>query len=185
MANQNPSTPVKVPSSAANYTPATLDPDLRSQINSILIRDGHVQKIQEHLLHSLNAHPSNWPTQIQTHALALLRSGEISNFPTLLQRVIEDLRQDTAKAAAAAAAAAAAGSSSTTSAATNGATDAVAVNGKKTTNGAAAAAAGESNGNSNGSTLSLAVPQSVIDEALKITRESLEAVCDIDENGMT
>lgn len=39
-----PSTPVKVPSSAANYTPATLDPDLRSQINTVLLRDGHVAK---------------------------------------------------------------------------------------------------------------------------------------------
>jgi len=45
MAGQNtPSTPVKVPSSAASYTPATLDPDLRSQINTLLIRDGHVAK---------------------------------------------------------------------------------------------------------------------------------------------
>jgi hypothetical protein len=44
MANQNPSTPVKVPSSAANHTAATLDPDLRSQINSILIKEGHVTK---------------------------------------------------------------------------------------------------------------------------------------------
>jgi hypothetical protein len=44
MASQNPSTPVKVPSSAASYTAATLDPDLRSQINSILIKEGHVTK---------------------------------------------------------------------------------------------------------------------------------------------
>lgn len=42
--SQRPSTPVKVPSSAADYTPATLDPDLRSQINTILLRDGHVPK---------------------------------------------------------------------------------------------------------------------------------------------
>lgn len=40
----NSSTPVKVPSSAANYTAATLDPDLRSQINTVLLRDGHVSK---------------------------------------------------------------------------------------------------------------------------------------------
>ncbi len=40
----NPSTPVKVPPSAANYTAATLDPDLRSQINSILIKEGHVTR---------------------------------------------------------------------------------------------------------------------------------------------
>jgi hypothetical protein len=42
--SQQPSTPVKVPSSAANNTPATLDPDLRSQINTVLLRDGHVTK---------------------------------------------------------------------------------------------------------------------------------------------
>lgn len=42
--SNNPVTPVKVPSSAANYTPATLDPDLRSQINTVLLRDGHVSK---------------------------------------------------------------------------------------------------------------------------------------------
>ena len=40
----NPSTPVKVPPSAANYTAATLDPDLRSQINSTLIKEGHVTR---------------------------------------------------------------------------------------------------------------------------------------------
>lgn len=42
--SQPPSTPVKVPSAAANYTPATLDPDLRSQINTTLLRDGHVPR---------------------------------------------------------------------------------------------------------------------------------------------
>jgi hypothetical protein len=44
MSSQNPATPVKVPSAAANYTAATLDPDLRSQINSLLIKEGHVTK---------------------------------------------------------------------------------------------------------------------------------------------
>lgn len=43
MASSN-SMPVKVPSSAASYTPATLDPDLRSQINTLLIKDGHINK---------------------------------------------------------------------------------------------------------------------------------------------
>lgn len=46
--SQRPSTPVKVPSSAANYTPATLDPDLRSQINTILLKDGHITKLVAH-----------------------------------------------------------------------------------------------------------------------------------------
>jgi hypothetical protein len=44
MSNNSPSTPVKVPSSAANHTQATLDQDLRSQINTVLLRDGHVSK---------------------------------------------------------------------------------------------------------------------------------------------
>lgn len=42
--SQKPSTPVKVPPTASSYTPATLDPDLRSQINAVLLRDGHVTK---------------------------------------------------------------------------------------------------------------------------------------------
>lgn len=42
--SQQPATPVKVPSAVANNTPATLDPDLRSQINTVLLRDGHVTK---------------------------------------------------------------------------------------------------------------------------------------------
>jgi hypothetical protein len=32
---------------------------------------------------------------------------------------------------------------------------------------------------------SLAVPQTVVDEALKITRECLESVCEVDESGAT
>ncbi|KAK3333964.1 hypothetical protein B0T19DRAFT_142413 [Cercophora scortea] len=171
MAAQPPSTPVKVPPSAANYTPATLDPELRSQINSLLIKEGHVVKIQEQLLHSLNAHPTNWPTAVQNHALALLRSGEISTFPALLRRVIEDVRQDTALAPA----------SAPKASTTNGTAE---VNGsaKKSANGGTPAPAdGGPHGNGNtsaaaggGSTLSLAVPQSVVEDALKVTRESLE-----------
>ena len=42
--SQPPATPVKVPPSAASYTAATLDPDLRSNINARLILDGHVAK---------------------------------------------------------------------------------------------------------------------------------------------
>jgi hypothetical protein len=44
--SQQPSTPVKVPSSAASYTPATVDADLRSQINTVLLRDGHINKYE-------------------------------------------------------------------------------------------------------------------------------------------
>ncbi|KAL2127925.1 hypothetical protein VTI74DRAFT_9988 [Chaetomium olivicolor] len=164
MASQNPSTPVKVPSSAANYTAATLDPDLRSQINSILIKEGHVTKIQDQLLHALHAHQSNWPTVVQNHALSLLRSGEATSFPALLRRVLEDVRQDTALAP----------NNTNGGAAVNG----EGVNGKKSevTNGAPT-----NNGTS--ARPSLAVPQTVVDEALKVTRECLDSVCEMEENG--
>ncbi|KAJ4857318.1 hypothetical protein T069G_08215 [Trichoderma breve] len=158
--SQRPSTPVKVPPSAANYTPATLDPDLRSQINTILLKDGHVTKIQEALLHALNSNSSNWPTAIQNHALTLLRSGEVTTFPALLRRVLDDVRE---------------GQPSTSSSSTSSA------NGKSsaTTNG---------NGDTkktNGASekLPLAIPTSVIEEALRITRESLDAVVEIEEKG--
>lgn len=35
---------------------------------------------------------------IQEHALELLRSGECNTFPTLMERVLEDVRRDTAEA---------------------------------------------------------------------------------------
>lgn len=118
-----PSTPVKVPSAAASYTPATLDPDLRSQINMVLIRDGHVSRIQDYLLHILHADNANWPATVQAHALQLLRTGECLSFPALMERVLDDVRTDP----------------------------------------------------------QFAVPQAVIDEALRATRESLDMVCEIEE----
>ena len=57
------------------------------------------------------------------------------------------------------------------------------VNGKKQANGA-----DTTNGNVPTATTtasSLAVPQAVINDALKVTRESLEMVCDIEANGAT
>ncbi|KAI1878543.1 uncharacterized protein JN550_000725 [Neoarthrinium moseri] len=154
-----PSTPVKVPSSAATYTPATLDTDLRSQINSLLIKDGHIEKIQETLLHSLNSHPSNWPTNVQQHALQLLRSGEVSTFPALIRRVLEDVRHDMQAKAG--------------DDATKNGTE---VNGA-TTNGKSKAVNGTSSENS------LAIPSVIVDDVLKVARESLGAVCEIDEAG--
>ncbi|KAM7194990.1 hypothetical protein V8F20_007716 [Naviculisporaceae sp. PSN 640] len=171
MANQNPATPVKVPPSAANYTPATLDSDLRSQINATLLKEGHIGKIQDYLLHSLNAHSSNWPTTIQNHATSLLRSGEVTTFPALLRRVMEDIRHDTALGGGLAAKASN----------TNGTAE---VNGsnKKSANGESA-----SNGTSAGGpgAPSLAVPQAVVEDAIKVTRECLEMVCEIDDSGAT
>ncbi|KAK0753461.1 hypothetical protein B0T18DRAFT_316489 [Schizothecium vesticola] len=159
MTSQNPATPIKVPASAANYTMATLDPELRTQINQALIDDGLVTKIQDHLLHSLHAHPANWPTAVENHAIALLRSGEVTTFPALLRRVIEDVRRDTSLAPT-----------------TNGAE----ANGKKS-NGTPAPAAADSNGSP--AAPNLALPSSVVEDALKVTRESLETVCSFAENG--
>lgn len=39
-----PTTPVRVPKAASNYSPTTQDPELRSQINMTLLRDGHITK---------------------------------------------------------------------------------------------------------------------------------------------
>ncbi|WYZ40139.1 hypothetical protein EsH8_IV_000480 [Colletotrichum jinshuiense] len=169
MSSQTPSTPVKVPPSAANHSAATLDPELRSQINTLLLKDGHVTKIQEQLLHSLHANQANWPTLVQGHALNLLRTGEVTTFPELLRRVLDDVRQDTLNPSA--------GSPSKSK--TNGA-DKDKDKDKKT-NGTASStpapgAAGDSNAPPN-----LAIPSTVIDEAIKVTCESLEAVCEIDD----
>ncbi|KAK4137799.1 hypothetical protein BT67DRAFT_453999 [Trichocladium antarcticum] len=173
MSNQNPPTPVKVPSSAANYTAATLDQDLRSELNSLLISEGHVTKIQEHLLHSLHSNHSNWPTTVQNHALALLRSGEITTFPALLRRVIEDVRQDTAL-----------GPSAANGASSSEESGGGVVNGSKKTDAANGNASNGAAGHGSNRP-SLAVPQSVVEEALKVTRESLDTVCEIDDSGTT
>jgi len=171
--SQAPTTPVKVPSSAASYSAATLDPDLRSQINTLLLRDGHVTRIQEALLHALNAHQSNWPTAIRSHALSLLRSGDVTSYPELLRTVLDDVRSGTEASLAATVTA----NGNTTAVSTSN-TNGESSSSSKQTNGST------SNGNGSGSGgTTLAVPQSVIDEALAVTRESLEAVCEIDENG--
>lgn len=39
-----PTTKLRIPSAAASYTPATMDPDLRSQLNMLLINGGHDKK---------------------------------------------------------------------------------------------------------------------------------------------
>ncbi|RDL39674.1 Uncharacterized protein BP5553_04014 [Venustampulla echinocandica] len=152
--DSEPTTPVRVPKAVSTYTPTTQDPDLRSQINTVLLRDGHISKIQETLIHALHASPTNWPTVIQDHALALLRSGEISTFPALMSRVLEDIREDSIAARQ-------------REGQTNGA------NGNSKT--------GEKGGGKgkgqNG--VSLALPKSVVEEGVKITRECLELVCEV------
>ena len=153
-------------------------------------------RIQDQLLHSLHSHPTNWPTLIQNHALDLLRSGEVTTFPALLRRVMDDVRHDNAAAAGGAKA-------------TNGTSE---VNGssgsagKKAANGgrasttddgdgddggdASAGADGEHTGQIQrrgrgqaGAAPSLALPPSVVEDALRVTRESLEMVCEIEDTG--
>lgn len=117
-------------------------------------------RIQEVLLHALNANTTNWPTAIQNHALALLRSGEITTFPALINQVLDDVREQTA-------------ASNASSSSASGANGKAATNGdSKKVNGAAGA-----------EKLSLAVPTSVVEEAMKITRECLDAVCEIEPSG--
>lgn len=113
------------------------------------------KRIQDALLHALNSNSSNWPTQIQSHALTLLRSGEITTYPALLRRILDDVREATTS-----------NSSSTNGKTPNG--DAKKVNGSTTPS------ADKPN---------LAVPAAVVEEALRVTRESLEAVCEIDDHG--
>ncbi|KAI1777705.1 hypothetical protein F4818DRAFT_439035 [Hypoxylon cercidicola] len=165
-------TPIKVPPSATAYTPATQDADLRSQINSLLYKEGYVTKIQDTLLHSLDAHPSNWPSAVQSHALTLLRTGEVTTFPALVRRVLEDVRHDTAAANAGSEPSSGNGKANGE---TNGASS-----GGSSTNG---------NGNKNGSASdgggggggSLALPEAVVDAVLKVTRDCLDAVCEVDD----
>ncbi|KAI0486887.1 hypothetical protein F4859DRAFT_317595 [Xylaria cf. heliscus] len=183
-----PATPAKVPASAATYTPATQDADLRSQINSLLLREGHATKIQERFLHSLDAHSSNWPSAIQSHALALLRSGEVSTFPALVRRVIEDVQRDTATAAATVTNSNNNNNNNTQTSSTNANESSTAnkdgVNGATPVNGAGRTAAGV-NGSAAGAdgTTALAIPTAVVEAVLKVVRESLEDVCEIDPDG--
>lgn len=121
----------------------------------------HVTRIKDEFLHSLNSHPSNWPSTIEAHALALLRSGEATTFPVLLKRVLEDVRHDTqAKATAA-------------EEGKNGEANGTATNGnnKKAANGAASDAN------------NLAIPATVVQDLLRVTREHLDDVVEIDEEG--
>ncbi|KAI9649410.1 hypothetical protein NHQ30_001986 [Ciborinia camelliae] len=158
-----PTTPVRVSKSAANYTSTTQDPDLRSQINAILLKDGHVSKIQETLLHALHSSPTNWPTQIQTHALTLLRSGNYTTFPVLIAKVLEDIRADTLAL-----------TPSSSMSATNGLTNGALEGKEKKDKENSSKGRGERG-------QSLALPKSVVDEGVRITRESLEAVCEVVE----
>ncbi|KAK0113218.1 hypothetical protein ONS95_014913 [Cadophora gregata] len=184
-----PTTPVRVPKAASTYTPTTQDADLRSQINSVLLRDGHITKIHDTLLHTLHSHPQNWPTLLQNHALSLLRSGTCTTFPDLMTRVLQDIKDDTEASAAHQQAQSQINSSSSSTTAgsqsssllkgkSNGVTTTTGSNGKfgkkKGEDGGMFVGKGEGG-------QSLALPRSVVEEGVKITRECLEAVCEVDE----
>jgi hypothetical protein len=117
-------------------------------------------RIQETLLHALNASPQNWPTLIQNHALNLLRSGECTTFPVLMSRVLSDIKSDTQLR------------DSTTSTSTN----------SLTTNGIKGKKKEDEVRNGKGENgQSLALPKNVVDEGVRITRECLEMVCEVVE----
>ncbi|KAK0673812.1 hypothetical protein QBC41DRAFT_102819 [Cercophora samala] len=170
MSNNNPSTPVRIPHSAASYTAATLDPEIRTQINALLIKEGHVTKIQDHLLHTLHSNQANWPTLVENHARDLLRSGEITTFPALIKKVMDDIRHDTALAP----------SGKTNGTPAPGGDENGTPNGAKNVNvngNGIRAAAGKGEAGQ-----SLALPQAVVDDALRVTREALEQVCEVEED---
>ncbi|RKF57068.1 hypothetical protein OnM2_077006 [Erysiphe neolycopersici] len=170
--NREPTSPVRVPKAVSNYTASTIDTETRSSVNSRLLVDGHIPKIHDALLHALHASPTNWPTLIQNHALSLLRSGECTTFHEVLERVLEDIHVDTVVARSSV--------SQTPDLSSNGHSG-----GEKRS---------ESNGTKNfkgmeGSTSSsnsenrqsLVIPPNVVEEGIRITRECLETMCEIDD----
>ncbi|KAI9840391.1 MAG: hypothetical protein M1837_001649 [Sclerophora amabilis] len=68
-----------------------LTPALRSDINASLLAGGQVEKIQSHLLTLLSQ--SSWPSSIRQLCLSLLRSGEVTSYAQLVQRVREEVRK--------------------------------------------------------------------------------------------
>ncbi|KAJ2899045.1 hypothetical protein MKZ38_003446 [Zalerion maritima] len=169
-------TPVKVPPAASSYSNATQDPDLRSQVNQLLLSNGDASKIQDHLLHSLDSHPTNWPQTVQAHALSLLRSGEFTTFPALLRRVLDDIKQETQNAATSKNGTANGEGSSVGGATTNGAT----------TNGTTVTSTGPGapmpkKAASLEAPPSLAVPNQVVEDALKATQDCLEKIVRMDD----
>lgn len=94
----------------------------------------------------------------------------MTTFPALLRRVIEDVRHETALGGGLAAKANTNGNSEV-----NG-SNKKSANGEATNNGTSAGGSGAP---------SLAVPQAVVEDAIKVTRECLEMVCEIDDSGAT
>lgn len=144
----------------------------------------HCHRIQEHLLYTLNSQPTNWPTQVQNRALALLRSGDVTTFPQLLKQVLEEVRKETSlKPISSSANGASNGesSSSSSSVQVNGNSS----GGNKKTNGASGnnpgPGPGEASNLHQNTTTSLALPQIAVDEAMKVTKEALLDVASFEE----
>ncbi len=89
---------ILLPASTSPCSARTMDAALRSQINTMLLREGHVASIHSSLLYGLQADAANWPTLIQAHALAVLRAGEATTFPALVDRVLRDIMRDSSPA---------------------------------------------------------------------------------------
>ncbi|KAI9049016.1 hypothetical protein LZ554_006865 [Drepanopeziza brunnea f. sp. 'monogermtubi'] len=173
-------TPVRVPKAASNYSPTTQDPELRSQINMTLLRDGHITKIHDTLLHTLHAHPANWPTTLQAHALSLLRSGKYTSFPELMRRVLQDIKDDTLAQEAFAQNASPSTSTNPTATTANSSKASGKVNGVSNVKRRPGEDVPGFRGRGEGG-VSLALPRVVVEEGVKITRECLELVCEVPE----
>lgn len=154
-------------------------------------------RIHDTLLHTLHSHPQNWPTLLQNHALSLLRSGTCTTFPDLMTRVLQDIKADTEASAAHQKAQSQSQSqsqiNSSSSSTTASSSTAQSSLGKGKPNGVATTTTGSNGkfkkkGDEGGAFVgrgeggqSLALPRGVVEEGVRITRECLEAVCEVDE----
>lgn len=123
-------------------------------------------RIQEHLLHALHAHASNWPTIVQSHALSLLRSGEVATFPALVQHVLDDIKRE-----------AQASRNTSGSLSTSVNSKIASANGISNTNGSIMS----QKNHKLESGASLIIPTRVIEEAIKVTQEHLEGICEMEQ----
>ncbi|CCU75145.1 hypothetical protein BGHDH14_bgh03522 [Blumeria hordei DH14] len=165
-----PTTPVRIPKSISNYTTSTLDPEMRSSVNSRLLADGHISKIHDTLLHALHASHTDWPTLIQRRALSLLRSGECTTFHEVLERVLKDIHADTINTRSS--------SEVTRSNPTRNGHDGIDKNTRSIDKNRAKSGVDSIVSTDKGHGLS--VPLKVVEEGLKVTRECLEIVCEVD-----
>lgn len=123
---------------------------------------------------------------MQNRALALLRSGEVTTFPVLLKQILDEVRKETAAGpqpkGTTSGSSSANGNAESGGSTNNGA--GTQVNGSKKHTGPGPGEA--SNLNREVST-SLAVPATVVEEALKVTRDVLKEVAEFEEesNGAT